>query len=755
MSAVIGGLKSEASIQIATILGLYQIPQLTYGTFHPVLSDKTQFPFTYQMVPNEIIQYEGIVHLIKYFRWTWIGIVVSDDDSGEEFVQSLKPMLSNHGLCVAFTEKVPLILFQSSSGSTFNIFSKGNILSILSKSKANVIVAHGDTYSMQGLQVMLYTEDYLGCKPKEKVWITTAQCDFTSSIILSGWNLKYFHGSFSMTIHGNDVPGFQSFLETYDPRQHQKSSFMQQFWDAAFECSIQNPHDSIPNKKSCTGQEKLNSLPGTVFEMNMSGQSYSIYNAVYILAHALHAVHSQGQTVMANANRLDRQAVLPWKFHSFLRKIHFNNSAGVEVFFSGNRELSSGSYDIVNLVAFPNKSFIRERVGMEDLQPSSNQRFTIKKEAIIWPNSFNQTLPHSMCTDRCSPGYHRNVHDGEPSCCYDCFQCPKGTISNQTDAYQCDKCQVDEHPNKKQNRCIPKVITFLAYDEPLGISLASAALSFALLAALVLGIFIKHQDTPIVKANNQDLSYLLLISLLLCFLCSLLFIGQPKKMTCLLRQATFGISFSLALSCVLAKTITVVVAFMARRPGSKIRKWVGKRLSNCIIFMCVLIQVGICTIWLFTSPPFPDLDMVSQPGQIVVQCNEGSNTMFYAVLGYMGFQACVSFAVAFLARKLPDSFNEAKFITFSMLVFCSVWVSFIPAYLSTIGKYMVAVEIFSILASNAGLLSCIFAPKIYIILLKPKQNSQLGLRISSVAEVIPCSQFQPKETESSTLLYSP
>ncbi|XP_043932166.1 uncharacterized protein LOC122805990 [Protopterus annectens] len=333
-------------------------------------------------------------------------------------------------------------------------------------------------------------------------------------------------------------------------------------------------------------------------------------------------------------------------------------------------------------------------------------------------------VPHSVCTESCQPGYQKVSRQGQPLCCFDCLACSKGEITNQTDAVSCLKCTEDLWSNEKRDRCIPKILDYLSYEDPIGASLFFCSSTLSVLTVSILCIFIKFKDTPIVKANNRELSYLLLLALMFCFLCSLLFIGRPMKLNCMFRQMVFGLTFSLCVSCILAKTVTVVIAFSATKPGSRLRNWVGSRVSTLIVIVGSLVQVIICFVWLSLSAPFPEFKKTSEDGKIIIECNEVSAVAFWSMLGYLGLLAVVSFVVAFLARNLPGSFSEAKYITFSMLVFVSVWLSFIPAYLSTRGKYMVVVEIFAILTSSAGMLGCIFLHKCYIIILRPELNTR-------------------------------
>nr|AEU17937.1 vomeronasal type 2 receptor [Plethodon shermani] len=489
---------------------------------------------------------------------------------------------------------------------------------------------------------------------------------------------------------------------------------------------INNRSDLLPNVTlgfhvfdSCQdGKQTMNGALGILTGRNRSSVNYNCYQDKCVIA-IIENLPSALSMEMTNIFKMYNYPQLS----QYLKKINFTNSADEEVFFDENGDYLLG-YDVLNWLYSGNQSQRAIRVGRFDPSASPGKEFVINESLITWNTAFKQTPPLSRCSDPCLPGYRKLTSKDKQICCYTCILCPEGEISNHTDAEQCLQCLVHEWPNMKRDACIPKDIIYLSYQEPLGAVLAFIAFTFSVSTAIVLAIFIMFRDTPIVKANNRDLSYILLLSLMLCFLCSLLFIGQPQKVTCILRQAVFGIAFTVSVSSILGKTLTVVMAFYATKPGSNIRSWIKFGVGSYLVVFCSIIQSIICFIWLLIAPPYPSYDAQSVTGQMILECSEGSIMAFYYVLGYIGLLGFLCFIIAFLARNLPDSFNEAKFITFSMLVFCSVWIAFIPTYLSSKGKYMVAVEIFAILASSAGLLGCIFLPKCFVIILRPEMNTR-------------------------------
>uniref|UniRef100_A0A8C5HVE2 Extracellular calcium-sensing receptor-like n=1 Tax=Gouania willdenowi TaxID=441366 RepID=A0A8C5HVE2_GOUWI len=316
----------------------------------------------------------------------------------------------------------------------------------------------------------------------------------------------------------------------------------------------------------------------------------------------------------------------------------------------------------------------------------------------------------SVCSESCRPGFRQAVIKGRPICCF-------------SYSAECSRCPLEFWSNEDHSDCVPKVIEFLSYKETMGTLLSAISVFGACLTLGVLCVFFWFRQTPLVKASNSELSFLLLFSLILCFLCSLTFIGEPTEWSCMLRHTAFGITFALCLSCILAKTITVVMAFNADRPAHTVPQC-SAPFQRTSVLGCTLLQVVVCVLWLTISPPFPNKNTAHATERIILECDLGNSIGFWVVLGYIGLLAMLCFIFAFLARKLPDNFNEAKFITFSMLIFCVVWVTFIPAYVSTPGKFTVAVEIFAILASSFSLFFCIFAPKCYILLLKPEKNTK-------------------------------
>ncbi|XP_030042290.1 extracellular calcium-sensing receptor-like [Microcaecilia unicolor] len=712
LAAFVGESGSTRSIVMARLLGLYRYTQVSYLSTSPVLSDRIQFPSFLRTVPSDDFQSQALAQLVIHFGWTWVGLLAQDNDYGQQGMQLVRQEIVKAGACVAFSETV------STTPSNMNAV---RIVQVIKNSTVNAIIVFSSITAFVPVMDEVVRQNVIG-----KIWIASEGWSIAFMLHQDQY-LEVFAGTIGVAIHNREMPGLKKFLGSLHPSKLPGDIFIRKFWEEAFSCKWPEQEVNLTwwdnRMKLCSGIEEPGSLQN-LYRFDFDWGTYNVYNAVYTIAQALNDLSScqHGRGPFLNGTCTKINDFKPWQLFHYVKHVHFQNKMGEEVYFDRNGE-PPALYDIVNWHSSPEGTIKHEKVGGYSSLAPPGQTLMINSSAILWPGA-TRKIPISVCSPSCSPGYRKVTVEGKPICCFQCTLCPPGEISNQPDSTQCWKCPSDQWPNSRQDECVPMTIEFLSYEEPLGAALGATSILFSLITVSSLGLFIYYRNTSIVKANNCNLSYLLLLALTLCFLCSLVFIGYPSLEKCLIRQTAFGISFSFCVSCVLAKTIMVVIAFNANKPNSDFRRWLGAQLSYVVISVCTLIQVLVCLSWLFSFPPFSEYNTRIQPGKIIVECNEGSLIAFWCMLGYLGLLAMMSFIVAFLARNLPDSFNEAKFITFSMLAFLSVWLSFIPAYLSTQGKYMVAMEIFAILSSSFALLSCIFFPKCYIILLRPDLNTK-------------------------------
>ncbi|XP_076853575.1 extracellular calcium-sensing receptor-like [Brachyhypopomus gauderio] len=706
---IIGDARSAASIVLADTLGVFDIPLVSYFASCACLSDHSRFPTFLRTVPSDAFQAKAIARLLNLMGWSWVGIVFGDDVYGKSGVQLLLKELEGSDVCTDYLEVIP----KSHTPSKIR-----RIIERIQNSKARVVVTFAIGPDIEVLLRELEKQNVI-----DRQWIATeAWSTYSPNPSWSGMSLV---GTLGFALRQVDIQDLGSYLTQLSPGGQQMQPLFQTVWEEVFGCQfLVETQTDLLSRPQCTGLEKLESQKEAYFDV-----MYNVYKAVYAIANAIQdmLICQSGKGPFDKGLCPDIKPIQPKQLLHYLKSVNFTTPVGDLVYFDENGDVSA-SYDIINWHVGPEGKMEFVKVGQFDAAGRQEQGFQLDISKVVWGGGWGDQVPVSVCSESCPLGTRKAVQKGKPICCYDCIPCTTGEISNATDSTKCSKCPERFWSNTDQTECVPMLVEFLSFQDDMGIVLSVLSVAGATLTGTILAAFLHHRNTPLVKANNSELSFLLLLSLKLCFLCALAFIGRPAPWSCMLRHTLFGISFVVCLACVLSKTVVVLVAFRATLPGYSVMRYFGPVQQRVGILLCTLVQVVVCVLWLVLAPPVPTESAGGELGaRVVLLCAVGSVAGFSLVLGYIGLLSAVCFLLAFFARKLPDNFNEAKFITFSMLIFCAVWIAFVPAYVSSPGKYTVAVEVFAILASSYGLLLCIFAPKCYIILLRPEKNTKKNI----------------------------
>ncbi|KAI9538771.1 hypothetical protein NQZ68_012424 [Dissostichus eleginoides] len=540
--AVVGASASTSSISMSRIIGPFNIPQVSHFATCACLSDKQQYPSFFRTIPSDQFQADALAKLVKHFGWTWIGAVRSDSDYGNNGMESFLHAARKEGICVEYSES----FYRTHPRSRIQ-----RVADVIRRSTAKVVLAFT---SIGDMRILL---EELSRKPSPpRQWIGSESWVTDRDML----RFSFLAGAIGFGIEKSVIPGLRDFLLDLSPSKVADSPLLTMFWEEAFNCRLVK--SEATDRSVCDGTEDIKTLQSSYTDTSQLRVTNMAYKAVYAIAHAIHNAvceKTDSTTQCDKFTKLEAKEVL-----NQLKKVNFSQN-GYDVSFDANGD-PVAKYELVNWQRNESGSIELVTVGQYDSSLPVGQEFLINRN-LTWVEGVTQ-VPVSVCTDSCPSGTRKVLQKGKPICCYDCTPCPEGEISNATDSFDCFPCPKEFWPNAERDMCLPKPVEFLSFNEALGIVLAAFSIGGACLSIITAAVFYRHRSSPIVRANNSELSFLLLFSLTLCFLCSLTFIGAPSEWSCMLRHTAFGITFVLCMSCVLGKTIVVLTAFKATLPGT-------------------------------------------------------------------------------------------------------------------------------------------------------------------------------------------
>ncbi|XP_053568142.1 G-protein coupled receptor family C group 6 member A-like [Bombina bombina] len=705
VKAIIGASYSEVSIAVSRLLNIQLIPLVSHSSSAEILSDKLRFPAFVRTISNDAYQTRAMAKLIYKSGWNWIGIIAMDDDYGRSAVQSFGAQSMDINICIAFKEFIPSHL----SDTTVQLKIDETVKKILKETRVNVIVSF--------LKPTLVTKlfEQVIEKKIQKTWI--ASDSWAAATLISSIPNIYTVGPvIGFLFKSGDTTSFTNYLKDLNPQHFEMNRLLDQYSELLYDCQDMKQNElynciSDSSKETVFGiKRRIKLLRKDFLSATVHpGFVYSTQLAVIAIAHAI-------RDICVNRNCTNPTAFAPWELLQSIKTVNFT-FGGKNIYFDSSGDANTG-YDVLIWKKGSNGNINLTYIAEYD---SQNDKFTFKnkeKEA-----EFRHLKKiQSRCSDQCKPGEMKKTSTSLHTCCYECVPCPENHYSNKPDMGFCIPCENKTYwAPAGSAMCRQKKIQYLRWNDGFAIVLLIISFLGIILIFAIAILFTKNFDTPVVKASGGTLCYVILFFIFSSFVSAAFFIGKPEDFKCKVRQTLFGVSFTVVVACILLKSIKILLAFSFEPRIQSFLKCLYKPIT--LVCTCTGIQVTICTLWLLFWSPHIKMNF-SLHQTIILECDEGSAVAFGVMLGYIAVLAFICFIFAFKCRKLPENYNEAKFITFGMLIYFIAWITFIPVYATTFGIYLPAVEMIVILISSYGILTCTFLPKCYIMVYKQDTNTK-------------------------------
>ncbi|KAM8755166.1 metabotropic glutamate receptor 7-like isoform X1 [Acanthopagrus latus] len=702
---VIGASASSVSIMVANILRLFQIPQISYASTAPELSDDRRYDFFSRVVPPDSFQAQAMVDIIRALGWSYVSTIASEGSYGEKGVEAFTQLSKEAGgICIAQSLKIP-------HNPKLEDYDKA-IQQLLETQHSRAVIIFASEEDIRGVLNATKRANQVG----HFLWIGSDSWGAKSSPIHQLEEVAV--GAVTILPKRSSIEGFDEYFTALTLENNRRNVWFAEFWEENFDCRLLSASKREDTSRKCTGQERI----GIDSKYEQEGKVQFVIDAVYAMAHALHNMQRDlcpdHPGVCPQMETAEGKTLL-----KYIRNTSFNGSAGTSVVFNKNGD-APGRYDLFQFQMTNSSTPEYKVVGqwVETLQ--------LRLEELQWPDG-EQEVPISVCSLPCKTGERKKRVKGMP-CCWHCELCDG--YQYQYDETSCRLCAYNMRPNPNRTACQPIPIVKLEWHSPWAIIPVFLAMLGIIATIFVMATFVRYNDTPIVRASGRELSYVLLTGIFLCYIITFLMIAKPDVAVCAFRRIFLGLGMCISYAALLTKTNRIYRIFEQGKQTVTAPRFISPTSQIAITSSLICVQLLGVLVWFAVDPPNTIVDYDEQKtinpmlARGVLKCDI-TDLQIICSLGYSILLMVTCTIYAIKTRDVPEDFNEAKPIGFTMYTTCIVWLAFIPIFFGTAQSaeklYIQTTTLtISMNLSASVALGMLYMPKVYIIIFHPELNVQ-------------------------------
>ncbi|KAK3558400.1 hypothetical protein QTP86_018004 [Hemibagrus guttatus] len=669
------------------------IPQISYASTAPELSDNSRYDFFSRVVPPDSYQAQAMLDIVMAMGWNYVSTLASEGNYGESgveaFVQisretgtvprissdstsiltSVKLLVyrkcgSGSGVCIAQSLKIPR---EPRPGEFDKIISR-----LLETPNARAIIMFANEDDIRRVLDAAKRNN----QTNHFLWVGSDSWGSKISPVYQ--QEKVAEGAITILPKRASVEAFDRYFRSRSLSNNRRNVWFAEFWEENFGCKL-GMHGKRPGSpKKCTelqrpllGLEKV----GRDSSFEQEGKVQFVMDAVYAMAHALHRMHrdlcSGSPGLCSRMSNIDGKELL-----GYIRNVSFNGSAKTPVMFNENGD-APGRYDIFQY-QITNDSAEYKVIG------HWTDQLHLNMGVMQWVSG-DSSMPSSVCSMPCQTGERKKVVKGVP-CCWHCERCEG--YHYQANEFMCQLCPYEQRPDHNRTGCQPIPIIKLEWHSAWAMVPVFIAILGIIATTFVIITFIRYNDTPIVRASGREMSYVLLTGIFLCYITTFPMIAAPGVAVCSFRRLFLGLGMCFSYAALLTKTNRIHRIFEQGKCSVAAPRFISPASQLFITFSLISVQLMGVLVWFIADPPHTFVDYGEQRTQDpenargVLKCDI-SDLSLICSLGYSILLMVTCTVYAIKTRGVPETFNEAKPIGFTMYTTCIIWLAFIPIFFGT------------------------------------------------------------------------